>query len=33
MPALQGEAAWAEERVLGDLRQSFPQNAASIYTL
>ena len=26
MPALQREAAWAEERLLGDLRQSVPQN-------
>ena len=26
MPALQREAAWAEERRLGDLRQSVPQN-------
>ena len=33
MPALQAEAAWAEERFLGDLRQPVPQTAASIYTL
>ena len=26
MPALQREAAWAIERLLGDLRQSVPQN-------
>ena len=26
MPALQREAAWAEERLFGDLRQSVPQN-------
>ena len=26
MPALQREAAWAEERLLGDLRQSVLQN-------
>ena len=26
MPALQREAAWAEERLLGGLRQSVPQN-------
>ena len=26
MPALQGRAAWAEERLLGALRQSVPQN-------
>ena len=26
MPALQREAAWAEERLLGDLQQSVPQN-------
>ena len=26
MPALEREAAWAEERLLGDLRQSVPQN-------
>ena len=26
MRALQREAAWAEERFLGDLRQSVPQN-------
>ena len=26
MRALQREAAWAEERLLGDLRQSVPQN-------
>ena len=26
MPALRREAAWAEERLLGDLRQSVPQN-------
>ena len=32
MPALQREAAWAEERFLGDLQQSVPKTAASIYT-
>ena len=26
MPALEREAAWAEERLLGDLRQRVPQN-------
>ena len=26
MPALQREAAWAEERLLGDLQRSVPQN-------
>ena len=26
MPALQREATWAEESLLGDLRQSVPQN-------
>ena len=26
MPALQREAFWAKERLLGDLRQSVPQN-------
>ena len=26
MLALQGEAAWAEERLLGHLRQSVPRN-------
>ena len=26
MPALQREAAWAEERLSGDLWQSVPQN-------
>ena len=33
MPALQREAAWGEERLLGDLRQLSPRMAASIYTL
>ena len=26
MPALQREAAWAKEKLLGDLRRSVPQN-------
>ena len=33
MLVLQREAAWDEEKLLGDLRQPVPQTAASIYTL
>ena len=32
MPALQREAAWAEERLLGDLRQSVPEKRLRPFT-